>query len=172
MECDALATQLPLGSSREPDATNPDAEVLECGIGGCRFGVFVSDVIETDDWTPDYLTRVPSSSPAVLGTVFFNGYVTPVVAVRKLFRLEEDFPKEESLQSMVVSHEGHLFVLLLDGFLSIEPVSKAAFQSFRSLYVPGVRWLSGVFILKDRVVPMLDLKSLFKMITSTTSAHG
>jgi chemotaxis signal transduction protein len=106
----------------------------------------------------------------VIGTAFFNGYAIPVVAVRKLFRLEEDLSKAEP-QSMVVSHEGSLFVLLLEGFLSIEPVFKAAFQSFSSLYVPGVRWLSGVFILEDRAIPMLDLKSLFKMITSTTSAY-
>jgi chemotaxis signal transduction protein len=172
MEYDAPETQLPLSSSREPGATTPDAEVLECGIGGCRFGVFVSDVIETDIWTPDYLTRLPSSSQAVLGTVCFNGYTIPVVAVRKLFRLEGDLPKADLLQSMVVSHQGRLLVLLLDGFLSIEPVSKAAFQPFSSLYVSGARWLSGVFILEDRVVPMLDLKSLCEMITSTTSAYG
>ena len=144
---------------------------MECAIGGYRVGVFVSNIIGTDKWEPDYLTRLPSRAPAVLGTVLYNGDAIPVVALEKLFHLEQDSPGAEPLISMVVSHDRGLLVLLLDGLLSIEPVSRAAFQSFSSLYVSGVRWLSGMFILEDRAVPMLDLKSLFEMTTAATLAY-
>ncbi len=168
MERQPVVTQLSLGSTLEPAEAISDSTVLECGSGGCRFGVWVSDVADTDVWVPDFLAPSPRYSESILGTLFYDGTSIPVVNLRQLFCPEEPLPNTD-LMSIVVSYQSHLFVLLVDGFISLAPVSKESFRSFISLYVCGVKWLSGAFILEDRAIPMLDLPALFEWTRSAAS---
>jgi chemotaxis signal transduction protein len=144
---------------READAT-ATITLLECGIGGCRFGVATSHVIETEEWTPDFLTPLPSAPAGIVGTIFFDGHTIVVLDLRRLFWLDDKWPESDASMVMVVQYGPTPFAILVDGLIGIHDVPRDAIRSFTSLYVWGVKWLRGSVILADRVISILDLKML------------
>ena len=144
---------------RQADAT-ATVTLLECGIGGCRFGVTTSHVIETGEWTPDFLTPLPGAPTGVAGTIFFDGHAIVVLDLRQLFWLDDKWSASDASMVMVVQYGPTPFAILVDGLIGIHDVPRDAIRSFTSLYVWGVKWLSGSAILADRVISILDLKML------------
>jgi chemotaxis signal transduction protein len=144
---------------READATATIA-LLECEIGGCRFGVTTSHVIEIEEWTPDFLTPLPSAPAGIVGTIFFDGHTIVVLDLRRLFWLDDKWPESDASMVMVVQYGPTPFAILVDGLIGIHDVPRDAIRSFTSLYVWGVKWLRGSVILADRVISILDLKML------------
>ena len=144
---------------READTT-ATITLLECGIGGCRFGVATSHVIETEVWTPDFLTPLPSAPAGIVGTIFFDGHTIVVLDLRRLFWLNDKWLESDASMVMVVQYGPTPFAILVDGLIGIHDVPRDAIRSFTSLYVWGVKWLRGSVILADRVISILDLKML------------
>lgn len=134
--------------------------LLECGIGGCRFGVTTSHVVETGEWSPDFLTPLPGAPAGVVGTIFFDGHAIVVLDLRQLFRLDDNGSEADAPMVMVVQYGSTPFAILVDGLIGIHDVPRAAIRSFTSLYVWGVKWLSGSAILADRAISILDLQML------------
>jgi chemotaxis signal transduction protein len=117
-------------------------------------------VIETEEWTPDFLTPLPSAPAGIVGTIFFDGHTIVVLDLRRLFWLDDKWPESDASMVMVVQYGPTPFAILVDGLIGIHDVPRDAIRSFTSLYVWGVKWLRGSVILADRVISILDLKML------------
>ena len=148
------------GMDRRQADTTATITLLECGIGGCRFGVTTSHVIETGEWTPDFLTPLPGAPAGVAGTIFFDGHTIVVLDLRRLFWLDDKWSASDAPMVVVVQYGPTPFAILVDGLIGIHDVPRDAIRSFTSLYVWGVKWLRGSVILADRVISILDLKML------------
>jgi chemotaxis signal transduction protein len=120
----------------------------------------MSNVIETDVWTPEFLTPLPGAPVGIAGTIFFDGHAITVLDLRHLFRSDQD-PSESEMPMVMVVHYGSTpFAILVDGLIGLHEVPREAIRSFTSLYVEGIKWLSGVAILADRAISILDLQAL------------
>ena len=144
---------------RQADAT-ATITLLECGIGGCRFGVTTSHVIETGEWTPGFLTPLPGAPAGIVGTIFFDGHAIVVLDLRQLFWPDDKWSESDAPMVMVIQYGPTPFAILVDGLIGIHDVPRDAIRSFTSLYVWGVKWLSGGAILADRAISILDLEML------------
>ena len=138
-------------------------EIAEYAIGGYRFGVQKHRIVDFDTWHPNYLKPVRCEDEAVLGTMLYRGEPIFTIDLRYLF-----FPDRESAIATapyytVVEYEETLFTILHDGFLGIWEVPSQRFKHFKSLYVLGVKWLSGVMVFDEYLVIMLSLEALSHM---------
>lgn len=139
---------------------SPTTEFLECCIGGYRFGIPTSQVLYTDSWCITYLDPIPKVVNGVLGHTLFDGRSIPVIDLRQLFCLDAELGHPDAQMFLVTEHQDDWFALLIDGLMSIQCMPLNTFKSFTSLYVSGVRWLSGACVLGDGVVTILDLEAL------------
>jgi chemotaxis signal transduction protein len=140
-----------------------DLEIAEYSIGGYRFGVQKHRIVDFDTWYPNYLKPVRCEDEAVLGTMLYRGEPIFTIDLRLLF-----FPDHEPTIAAapfytVVKYEETLFTILHDGFLGICEAPLQRIKLFKSLYVLGVKWLSGVIIFDDYLVIVLSLEALSNM---------
>ena len=148
-------------SADHQDAT--DLEIIEYSIGGYRFGVQRHCVVDSDNWHPNYLRPVCCEDQAVLGTMLYRGEPTFTVDLRQLFFPDQELPTSAAPFYTVVKYEETLFTILHDGLLGTFEAPLKHFKLFKSLYVLGVKWLSGIIIFDDYLVIMLNLEALFNM---------
>ncbi len=143
-----------------------DLEIVECFIGNYRFGVQRDHVVDSGTWHPNYLGPTDCEDKAVLGTMMYGGEPIFTIDLQRLFSLESSSKPSTAPLYMVVKHDGILFAILLDGFLGLCQVPLKCLRSFTSLYVLGVRWLSGLAIFDDYLVLMVDLEALSSMLST------
>jgi chemotaxis signal transduction protein len=155
-----------------------DLEIVEYSISGCRFGVHKHHVVDSDTWHPNYLRPVSCEDQAVLGTMLYRGEPIFTIDLRQLFALDQETETSAAPFYMVVKYEETLFTILHDGFLGTCQAPPKRFRFFKSLYVLGVKWLSGVVLFDEYLVIMLNLEALSNMLIAVeaklhqeTSSH-
>lgn len=137
-----------------------ELEIVEYLIGGYRFGAPRHHVIDSDSWHPNYLNPILSEDKAIMGTMLYRGEPILVIDLRHLFSMDQESDISTALFYTVVKYNDILFTILHDGFLGISQAPPKHFRLFKSLYVLGVRWLSGIIIFDEYLVIMLNLEAL------------
>ncbi len=73
--------------SAEAAAAGGSRQVLTFSLGGETYGVDILRVKEIRGWSP--VTRIPRSTPAVLGVLNLRGAIVPIIDLRVRFALRE-----------------------------------------------------------------------------------
>ena len=148
-------------STDPQDAT--DLEIMEYSLGGYRFGVQRHCVVDSDNWYANYLKPIRCEDQAVLGTMLYRGEPIFAVDLRQLFFFDQELITSAAPCYTMVKYEETLFTILHDGCLGTFEAPLKHFKFFKSLYVLGVKWFSGVIIFDEYLVIILNLKALSNM---------
>jgi purine-binding chemotaxis protein CheW len=88
MPGDGSAPAMQTTESGAPGAmAGASRQVLTFSLGGETYGVDILRVKEIRGWSP--VTRIPRSSPAVLGVLNLRGAIVPIIDLRVRFALRE-----------------------------------------------------------------------------------
>jgi chemotaxis signal transduction protein len=150
-------------STDPQDAT--DLEIMEYSLGGYRFGVQRHCVVDSDNWYANYLRPLHCEDQVVLGTMLYRGEPIFTVDLRQLFFFDQELITSAAPFYTVIKYEETLFTILHDGFLGTTEAPLKRFKFFKSLYVLGIKWLSGVILFDEYLVIMLNLEALSNMFT-------
>lgn len=103
------------------------------------------------------ITRVPNAADFVDGVVFSRGQVVPAVNMRVRFGFERS-ARDLRTRLLVVQMGGRSVGLLVDSCREFLIIPSAAIQPpGEGLTGAGVRYISGIATLNDRLVVILDL---------------
>ncbi len=106
------------------------------------------------------ITRVPNAPSFVDGVVFSRGQVVPAVNMRARFGFERA-PRDLRTRLLVVQTGGRSVGLLVDECREFLAMPEAAVQPpAEGLSGIGARYISGIATLGDRLIVVLDLRSL------------
>ena len=105
----------------------------------------------------EQITRVPNAASFVDGVVFSRGQVVPAVNMRVRFGFERA-PRDLRTRLLVVQMGGRSVGLLVDACREFLIIPSTAIQPpGEGLTGIGVRYISGIATLNDRLVVILDL---------------
>jgi purine-binding chemotaxis protein CheW len=151
------------GMARPVDTLH-QGQYLTISVDGQTFGVpalLVHDVLG-----PQRITRVPLAPIEVAGTLNLRGRVVTAIDLRLCLRLPAR-SSDQTAMSIVVSHGGDFYSLLVDQVGEVLTLSDASFEPNPATL--DARWrdmATGVHRLDDRLLVALDVDRLLHFTRS------
>lgn len=128
-------------------------------VGGEEFCVDILKVQEIIRMVN--ITRMPNAPDYVEGIINIRGRVIPVIDLRKRFRLKEISDRDEARRIVVVDISGVTIGLMVDEVSQVWKLSEDQISPApETVKGPGSECISGVGMLQDRLVVLLDLEKL------------
>jgi len=146
---------------RRERTTAEEAKIVQLivfHLGNEEFGADIDQVGEIIGTVP--ITSIPDSPDFVRGLVNVRGEIAVAIDLRARFFLPTN-GEVESKHIIITEQERSLFGLLVDEVTEVLRISKTEIKSTPELVSRIARaYVSGVIILEDRLIIMLDLKKV------------
>ena len=128
-------------------------------IGNEEFGIDIRTVHEINRMIE--ITKIPNAPSHVEGVVNLRGKIIPIVSLRKKLGFEEA-ERDKSTRIMVVEIEGTTLGFIVDSVSEVLRIQEPKIEPPPSITgTSDAAYIQGVINLPDRILILLDLKSLF-----------
>ncbi|MEM9709092.1 MAG: chemotaxis protein CheW [Pseudomonadota bacterium] len=135
-----------------------EIELLSFRIGEHEYSVDIMSVREIRGWTR--ATSLPHAPFYMHGVINLRGTVLPVVDLSRRLGLEAEEPTERSV-IIVIDFDGRTVGVRVDAVSDILSVALDAMQPPPEMLEDGSeRFVSGLIIIEDRMVRVLDLEAV------------
>jgi purine-binding chemotaxis protein CheW len=130
-------------------------------VSSTTYGLSSHDVAHVE--LVEAVTRVPNAPSYVDGVVFSRGAVVPAVNLRARFGFERA-PYDSRTRLIVAQQQGRSVGLVVDAAREFVTIPAGLIQPpAEGLTGPSGRYLSGVAIIGDRMILILDVSELLKI---------
>ena len=168
--------KLPLRRPGDEPAAEEKLQLAVFTVGEQAYALDIMQIREVIRPLP--ITRVPRTPPFIEGVIELRGAVLPVVDMRRRFDLPPS-PPTRSTKYLVVAVPGTataagpaarwLVALLVDGAREVVRLAPSSVRTAPAMaWAPEVRYFSGVFQHRDRLVLVVDLPALLSPVERAT----
>ncbi len=127
-------------------------------IGAEEFGIDIKTVQEINRMID--ITKIPNAPPYVEGVVNLRGKIIPIVNLRKKLGFNE-IDRDNATRIMVVEIENHVLGFIVDSVSEVLRIQDVNIEAAPSIGGGDTPYIEGVLNLSDRILILLDLKTLF-----------
>jgi purine-binding chemotaxis protein CheW len=107
------------------------------------------------------ITPLPKAPEIVLGVIDFHGVITPVLNMRRRFRLPEREPRLDD-QLIIARSAGRLVALVADRVSDVVALPEEAMVAPESI-LPALEYVAGVAKLEDGMIFIHDLDAFLSL---------
>lgn len=107
------------------------------------------------------ITPLPKAPDIVLGVIDFHGVITPVLDMRRRFRLPEREPRLDD-QLIIARSAGRLVALVADRVSDVVDLPEEAMVAPESI-LPALEYVEGVVRLEDGMIIIHDLDAFLSL---------
>lgn len=136
-----------------------EVEFMEFYLGGTSYGINVAKILRVVGIRETPITRVPDTSPDILGAIYDQGKPLKLVDLKRALRIDKPAP-DDSRRLVLITHFNNVsHAFLIDGVHKIHRTSWERFQPM-SAGLNSSGYVTGTVQLDDRIVLVLDLERL------------
>lgn len=151
-----------VGQSAATPAQGRCSDILSFFIGDQMFGLpllLVQDVLNARS-----ITRIPLAPPAIAGALNLRGRIITAIDMRSRLKLPPREEEETRHMSVVVSHDGELYSLIVDRVGDVLSIGADRFEDSPTNLDPQWRELAtGVYRLDTQLMLMLDAAAVLSL---------
>ncbi len=126
-------------------------------VGENYYGISVLDVQEVVK--PHSITPIPLVEEYIRGLINLRGQIVTSLSLRKLFQIEEDYG--DNHMNVIIKKDDSLFSLVVDEILDVISVENEKFEQSQDIIDKNLqKYIKGVFVLKDKLLILLDLNKI------------
>lgn len=153
-------------------AAGGSRQVLTFSLGGETYGVDILRVKEIRGWSP--VTRIPRSSPAVLGVLNLRGAIVPIIDLRVRFALRaaEFTPVTVIIVLSLHTADGHRECgIVVDGVRDVADITPENVRPAPSMNAGDAgEFIEGITTCDDKMLILLDADRLVTRDLAPASA--
>ena len=153
-------------------AAGASRQVLTFSLGGETYGVDILRVKEIRGWSP--VTRIPRSSPAVLGVLNLRGAIVPIIDLRVRFALREAQFTPVTVIIVLSLHtaDGHRECgIVVDAVKDVADITPENIRPAPSMNAGDAgEFIEGITTCDDKMLILLDADTLVSRDLAPASA--